>query len=316
MKPLPSFLQLKLLLLCVCALGCQTADEQVGSACPNGVCPQTTAVQDGLACVVSTVTWEIAVQPDDELQKLCLPSRILSSGTGQVPCQLRVLGRLLAVGVEQCSDRPFLEGGPYDHERSVGGPFCNVRQLAAGLRGEGGEEGWYYSEFDDCPRVDVTPAVKSFVLENDLPISLSCATAWVPDPEGRHTSVDPDLCGDPISVSTGDVGAACMPSVIPEAGFDPREAYFEPRSEQCQTGGCLVYALEGDPSSECAPPAICPSAMEIERSVYCSCRCDAPEGDTGPLCDCPDGFACVEAIGPGPRGIEGGYCVRNHSVSG
>jgi hypothetical protein len=314
MKPLPSFLQLKLLLLCACALGCQAADEQVGSACPNGVCPQATAVQDGLACVVSSSFWEVAVQPDGELPQLCLPRPIPSSGSGQLPCSLRVAAfngadGLAALGVESCADQPFFEEIPGDPSG------CYVRQLTAAQRDEG-EEGWFYAELDDCPRVDVTPAVKDITLAgNGVMVMMECATAWAADSERDHTPVDADLCADAIGASTGDVGAACMPSVIPEAGFEPREAYLEARSAQCQTGGCLVYGLEGDPSADCAPPAICPSAMEIERSVYCSCRCDAPEGDPGPLCDCPDQFSCVETLNPGPVGLRGSYCVRNHSGS-
>jgi hypothetical protein len=324
MKPL-LWLQLKLLLLCACALACQTADEQVGSACRNGVCPQSTAVQDGLACLVTETYWEVAVQPDDELPRLCLPSRIPSSGSGQLPCRMRVrgfadTGNLAALGVERCADQPFFEDVPNDSAdpgfREVPGDFdgCLVRQLTVGQR-EDGEEGWFYSEEDDCPRVDVTPAVKAITLAgNGVMTMLECAAASVPDPEGGRVDVDPDLCGEPASVSTGDVGAACTPSVIPEASFDPREAYFEARSEQCQTSGCLVFQLDGDPSPDCTPPARCPAPEEIERSVFCSCRCDVPEGDPGPVCDCPNNFSCVELFGPPlPRGLRGGYCVRNHS---
>ncbi|HMJ10049.1 MAG TPA: hypothetical protein VK524_01525, partial [Polyangiaceae bacterium] len=259
MKASPLLAQLSFLLLCACALACQTADELLGSACPHGVCAQATAARDGLACAVSMDWWQIAVQPDDELPKQCLPTPILSSASGQLPCRMGIRPlapgvTLLALGVEQCADQPFLEAGsysdPYDHERSVGGPFCFVRQLSAGQRGEGGEEGWFYSELDGCPRVELTAAAKSFALAHDVDLQLICATASAPNPEGGHSSVDPDLCGDSNSVSTRDVGAACMPSIIPEEGFDPHKAYFEARSEQCQTGGCLVRLLDGDPSPD------------------------------------------------------------------
>jgi hypothetical protein len=46
--------------------------------------------------------------------------------------------------------------------------------------------------------------------------------------------------------------------------------------------------------------------------VYCSCRCSAPEGDPGELCECPEEFFCVDDVVPaGVPGVRGGYCVRD-----
>ena len=79
---------------------------------------------------------------------------------------------------------------------------------------------------------------------------------------------------------------------------------------------CLVNELEGDPRPGCRPPerplflgTPCPTESEIERSVYCSCRCDAPEGE--PECECPSGFMCEPMFQDAPAGIRGGYCIRN-----
>jgi hypothetical protein len=58
----------------------------------------------------------------------------------------------------------------------------------------------------------------------------------------------------------------------------------------------------------------CPNDKEIDRSVYCSCRCDAPEGDPGSLCECGEGFGCFATIEDAPPGIRGSYCVRSVSV--
>ena len=42
--------------------------------------------------------------------------------------------------------------------------------------------------------------------------------------------------------------------------------------------------------------------------MYCSCRCNAPDGTDE--CKCPSGFACVDALQDGPDALRGGYCVR------
>jgi hypothetical protein len=51
------------------------------------------------------------------------------------------------------------------------------------------------------------------------------------------------------------------------------------------------------------------SENEIERSVYCACRCDAREGV--PECERPSGFTCEPMFRDAPDGIRGGYCIRN-----
>jgi hypothetical protein len=116
--------------------------------------------------------------------------------------------------------------------------------------------------------------------------------------------------------STPAVGAPCLPEQIPETGFDKREAYIESSSVQCQTRVCMVYRLDGDPQKGCSPTDMkrCPDQSEVERSVYCTCRCDS--GNTGfAECECPDGFSCVEVLNKGGPGVRGGYCVRNDTVS-
>jgi hypothetical protein len=111
------------------------------------------------------------------------------------------------------------------------------------------------------------------------------------------------------------VGARCLPYAIPESGFDPREAYVEFNTPDCGGGICIVHGLDGDPLQGCVPTQNkkCASPAEVERSVYCSCRCDAPEGYA--QCACPDGFSCVTALTQGGPDVSGGYCVRNDSVT-
>jgi hypothetical protein len=118
-------------------------------------------------------------------------------------------------------------------------------------------------------------------------------------------------CGTPA------VGAPCLPEQIPDNGFDPREAYIETSSVQCETRVCMVYKLNGDPQDNCMASATktCPTPAEVERSIYCTCRCDS--GSTGfAECECPDGFSCVEVLNKGGPGVRGHYCVRSNSVSG
>jgi hypothetical protein len=119
------------------------------------------------------------------------------------------------------------------------------------------------------------------------------------------------------SASNDRVGHACLPQAIPESGFDDREAYLGTSDADCGGGVCLVYHLRGDPRPNCVPtptvtPAdmrVCAAAAEVQSRVYCSCRCNAPDGYAE--CGCPDGFACVDVLDQGGPEIRGGYCVKN-----
>jgi hypothetical protein len=123
--------------------------------------------------------------------------------------------------------------------------------------------------------------------------------------------------------STPAVGAPCLPEQVPEDGFAQEEAYVESSSVQCETRVCIVYKLEGDPRDGCVPVTpnpsdplsvghVCSSADDIQKRVYCTCRCDS--GDTGfAECECPDGFTCVDVLEQGGPGVRGGYCIRNGS---
>lgn len=114
------------------------------------------------------------------------------------------------------------------------------------------------------------------------------------------------------------IGDPCVPESIPEGGFDPRETYLETSSVQCRTRVCMVYQLDGNPEhvdedGTCPPGADdCVSRGAVESQVFCSCRCQVPEGAQAntPLCSCGDGFTCVEdVVTTGGPGVQGGYCV-------
>jgi hypothetical protein len=103
---------------------------------------------------------------------------------------------------------------------------------------------------------------------------------------------------------------------VPENGFVESEAYIESSSVQCETRVCLVDHLAGDPRESCEDQAnamSCATPEEIEKRVYCSCRCDSD--DTGLAeCECPSGFACAPVLKQGGAGVRGGYCVRKSSL--
>ncbi len=155
---------------------------------------------------------------------------------------------------------------------------------------------------------------------------LLCSDTQSSASDGTLQAADPSQCKLPsTSASHADtVGDACAPLLVPAHGFSDVTAYVEAGSDQCATGACLIYRLMGDTSPDCQQPsrmssdggmsfdvASCASTRDTEQRVYCSCRCDAPEGDPGPLCACGDGFSCVPTIKTGPPGIRGSYCVRD-----
>jgi len=116
------------------------------------------------------------------------------------------------------------------------------------------------------------------------------------------------------------VGDPCVPERVYEGGFLASETYLETSSVQCATRVCLVRGLMGDPSNlqedECpkdveGEPSTCVSENDVERSVYCSCRCGAPAESGLPTCSCPGGFICEEVLETGGDGLRGSYCVRD-----
>jgi hypothetical protein len=117
------------------------------------------------------------------------------------------------------------------------------------------------------------------------------------------------------------VGDPCVPEAVPLLGFTARESYVETSSVQCRTRVCLVYRLQGHPERLVGTPS-CPtsdptlSATFVDQQtrddrVFCSCRCSAAGIDSNlPLCDCNEGFHCVDLLTQGGAGVRGGYCIR------
>lgn len=142
-----------------------------------------------------------------------------------------------------------------------------------------------------------------------------------------------------LACNDSSVGDPCIPEDEYRAnfsGYSKEEVNVESRSFQCETRLCLVNKFQGRvscPSGQqregggCqtpdgALPVSVPVAPQLVArppldAVYCSCRCAGPEGsgltDTGPACECPEGFECTELIPNvelGDRQLAGSYCVK------
>jgi hypothetical protein len=177
-----------------------------------------------------------------------------------------------------------------------------------------GEDGWYYD--DDEPgecneglvRVVFTTDARP---TNGTLIKVRCLSALRKNVDASVERAPIAQCAMPPDGDGRGVGDACLPRLIPEAGFDPREGVIELGSPDCSTGMCMLrFAVRGDPSADCTPDAgiRCTPPADIANNIFCTCRCDAPEGQPD-ACDCPSGFECKPLFDDGPDGIRGGYCM-------
>lgn len=93
-------------------------------------------------------------------------------------------------------------------------------------------------------------------------------------------------------------------------------------SASCQPGGadhqvsCQVPERDGSKWEDRILPPVGPQLKDrqAQDAVYCSCRCEGPNGETGDgFCECPSGFECaelVEDLGLGKGQLAGSYCIR------
>jgi hypothetical protein len=278
--------------------------------------------QDDFGPAIDTIVERIAGQ----LGAPCLPRPLARRSDGTVGCQLiwelppaGAAPAATPVGCGQAGFEFLSEPSSGQVVSDRGGAICQVHQLAVedgAVQPTGASAaGWYYDDFSEevsteCPggsaqRIAFTPEARP---PFGVVVKLVCAVE-----QG-------DSCGEkPPAADESRVGDGCLPDVVPEGGFDDREAYVSIPSGYCGGGPCLVYHLRGDPSEGCIPRApdpsgsdpgsFCATPAEFADRVYCSCRCDAPEGFAE--CDCADGFTCVDVLDQGDQALIGGYCVRN-----
>jgi hypothetical protein len=249
----------------------------------------TAAPPPGVTVKLSCFNPSYYLEPDDGLDLTPFPQAKIGS-----PCDMVERNGQVLEGDAACERH--LQNG--DTDRAL---FCHDehKYCALGCR-----------EDDDCPELWQC---------DDTPATVSSA--------GR-AMCSPGVCSaGPGSASAEVVGDPCLPHAIPEAGFDDATVYIGGNEADCGGGACIVFHLDGDPRQDCPARGgcipsggICPDEVlrcadnsDIREHVYCTCRCDAPEGFAE--CECPDGFSCVEALGNAPPEVAGSYCVRDSSIS-
>lgn len=294
--------------------GCQEPTTRIGSACEDGICPQRSGGQSGEACLFSTTTTLIAAD-HPSFDDVCIPSYLLD-GDGNISCDVNITLPDVAASPASCAAAGYLPPGEKEITR------CVVPQLSEEDRSTGNLLGWYGDSSSQCAGTGTPLRFTEGTVPAGALLQLICPQTLMADEEvGGSSGAAVDECSLPNPDAGDDgVGESCLP-FAPENGFDDRSSYVMTGAGECASGACLVYRLRGDPSPDCVPRApdapsgdpglVCVSGVDVEERVYCSCRCSAPEGDPGELCDCPDTFSCVEVMPDGPPGVRGGYCVRN-----
>ncbi len=193
----------------------------------------------------------------------------------------------------------------------------------------------------DCedPAYDIFCHPGSWVCVSGCETDADCPEAWVCDDSREAVEGDPPEmpgAGRPFCVNracesheaqarncgNSDVGAFCVPELIPPGGFDDSEVYLETNSASCDTRICGVFFLQGDPSRDCDPTE--PGANCADRAedcvagdtscavhrAHCTCRCDAPDDPWASTCRCPSGYGCEPIVDLGGPGVAGSYCVK------
>jgi hypothetical protein len=229
--------------------------------------------------------------------------------------------------LDSCEDLPFLEAvddgtpGVSHFTTGVGAAHvCFVKQVSSS---DESAQGWYpMTRLHGFPGtcLHFTSGI-SFL--DGLSIWVTCPGTQTIARDGKLIDSDPALCTVPDKTPkhASETGKSCQLTTVPDGGFNSADVYVETNSSECGMGTCLVYHLEGDPNCkasdagvDCAGHVPLP-ATEAAKRMYCSCRCDAPEGDPGELCTCDPGYACTPSLNDGPAGVRGSYCVRRGTIS-
>jgi hypothetical protein len=227
---------------------------------------------------------------------------------------------------------------------------CVLKQISNPPSGLSAGDGWFYDPVPDgnCSvppttdpadleaatgaagftRIRFTPAAEP---PTGVLVFLTCAMVETADADGNVARSDGAMCAIPPNSAkhATAIGERCLPKV-PTDSFQETEIYVETGATDCETGVCLVDHLQGDPTPGCKEgPTDCPAEdggvgpcyplrhcadpAEADKRVYCSCRCDGPGVDPKQLCNCADGFMCIDVLQDGPEALRGSYCVRDGS---
>jgi hypothetical protein len=261
---------------------------------------------------------------------MCMSQRAHKDADDLTPCRML----LETPGGLSCDDLGFEVAGD---RMPMSGWLCELPQLRRTERGrEAAATGWYVAGpplamNDAC--LDAG-AEQRAALNGELPAlavpQLQCAEAYA-EPANVSAAlrtgesvqrIAPDSCSSlpplPSRVPT-DIGAVCATPFVPPGGFYNDRIYVEVRSEQCETGICLVDATSSSERAPCpAPDARCVVGLNLLGDyTYCSCRCET-NGDTSRApCTCPSGYSCRTTLGPeAPPSLAGGYCMRDDDPPG
>jgi hypothetical protein len=310
-----------ILVLCVAALiGCEES-TMVGSGCPNGACPEA-LVRDDDVCVVKTDVAEIQAGDDENGIIVCLPAPLRRSEEGQIQGSVFFIISSAADPQVVCTDRAFLKpvSSALRERFDANGEaeVCEVVQLPVVASEDGGApivgagDGFYYDDFSqDCDAA----AGKIAFTAGARPwegVDVRFAAAEIRNVEG---DIDETLTCEPLR-GTEPPGAPCS---LPVTEYHDSQALIATNSNDCGQGVCLAYHLQGRTDIECdgvpgpdggVVDPECARPEEIEQRMYCTCRCSGPP-DATDLCDCPNGFSCVDVVDPIVPSVAGGYCVKN-----
>lgn len=310
---------------CVLALHACTTERMIGSTCDEGRC-EAPANPTRIPCLISTGSVTMTDLPSS-LGPICIDRGVHKDDDDLTACRM-----LVGTGADDisCDDFGFEVA---DVATPMSGSTCEMPQLSRNDRARRAiATGWYLdgpplSTEDACLGVGAEQRV---LTNGALPavslVSLQCAEAYA-DPASVSAalrtgesvlSVDPDGCSSlpPLpSRDPTDIGAVCTTRFAPPDGFVNDRTYVDMRSEQCETGVCLVDAASSTSAWACEACSV--TAEEIEDFTYCSCRCRT-DGDTSRApCNCPSGYSCRTALGPeAPPSLAGGYCMREGSPPG
>jgi hypothetical protein len=274
----------------------------------------------------------------------CLPRALARSAEGTVACdviwELPPAGAGTPEAPTRCDDAafPFLRPTRAGDAKTSahGGRRCRLPQLpvqadatgalatAPAVEGDATfDDGWFYDDFTPSTLAgcEASPQRIAFTRGAKPPqgvaVKLECldtrsATTAPVDRDELLLSPPPPVqltcSAGAKSADASRVGDACR-AASPELGFDPREIHLEVGTSQCGGGVCVVDGLDGD-AQPCSTNELvrCATAAETAEHVYCTCRCDAPEGFA--QCACPDGFSCEHVLDQGGDALRGGFCLR------
>jgi len=147
---------------------------------------------------------------------------------------------------------------------------------------------------------------------------LSCTYARARGAGEQAAAVPLEQCARSANALAVDmsIGQACTPAPVPADGFRYSVVSIDTAANGCGGGPCMIYRLDGNPPPTCSDTTgpQCADAQALAERVYCTCRCDLPDGEPGPRCACPSGFSCVPTFDAGP--LAGSYCVRSETLLG